>query len=216
MAKLSSRVLWGSILIIAGLLFLMESLGLMVVGTIWPIVFGIAGILFVYSFIRDPQQWWPVIPGFTLLGLASVIFLDAVAPMLSSQLTGSVFLAWIGLSFLTILISTRGRQWWAVIPGGILLTLAVVTAFEPFVTDVVGGALFMFGVAATFVAVYLIPTTTGHKMRWALYPAAVVGIIGILLLTAAVQLAQMVWPVALIAIGLYVILKNLRGQGSSE
>ena len=201
MAKLSSRVLWGLILIVSGFLFLMESLGFMIIGTVWPVVFGIAGIIFVYSFIRDPHQWWPVIPGFTLLGLASVIFLDAVAPNLADQVTGGVFLGCIGLSFITILLSTRGQQWWAIIPGGTLLTLAAVAALEPFIADDMTGAIFMLGLALTFSIIYFMPFP-GRRMRWALYPSIILGIIGILLLGSAAQLAQLVWPVAIIAIGL--------------
>ena len=209
MQKLSSRLVWGAILIAAGLIFLLESLGFLFIGSVWPVFFGIAGVLFLITFVRDTRQWWSVIPGLTLLGIALVILMNAVSPSLANLFSGSVFLGCLGLSFITILIATKAEQWWAIIPGGILLTLAGVTAISSFTGGEFMSVLFMFGLAATFAIIYFLPVS-GQRMRWALYPTIILAVIGILVLTAATHLAQYVWPVALIALGLYVIVKSMR------
>lgn len=211
MAKLSSRVMWGGILIIAGLLFLLESLGFLFMGSIWPVFFGIAGLLFLITFIRDTNHWWSVIPGMTLMSLAVVVLLNAIAPRTGDLVSGSLFLGGIGISFILILIASRGRQWWAIIPGGVLVTLACIALVSPYLHDDWIGAILMFGIAATFAIVYLI-ANPGGRTRWALYPAIVLGIIGVLLLGSAIELAKFIWPLAIIGLGLYVIVKNLGWQ----
>jgi hypothetical protein len=207
MAKLSSRVIWGTILIIGGLLFLLESLGLMIIGSIWPVIFGIAGIFFMVTFFRDTMQWWPVIPGLTLIGLAIMIFLNTVAPKFAQNISSGIFLGCIGLSFIAILLATRGQQWWAMIPGGVLLTIAVVTSVSSYADGNLSGALFMLGLATTFALLYFIPFN-GEKRGWAIYPFIILGVIGILILGATAQIAQYLWPAVLIILGLYVIIKN--------
>lgn len=209
MKKLNSRTIWGAILIIAGLLFLLESLGILMIGSVWPVIFAIAGLLFLLTFLRDPQQWWPVIPGFTLLGLAVGIGLNAIVPKYAGTLTASVLMGSIGLSFLVILGVTRAREWWAAIPGGVLLTIATVTFLSPYTRGELSGAVFMLGLAVTF-GILLLLSTTEKGLRWALYPAAILGLIGILLLAGALQLARLVWPAVLILLGLYIIFRNIR------
>lgn len=209
MQKLSSRLVWGVILIIAGLIFLLESFGVLFIGSIWPVLFGIAGFLFLVNYIRDIRQWWSVIPGLTLIGIALVILMNSVTPGLARLFSGSVFLGCLGLSFIAILLSTRGNQWWAIFPGGVLLTLAGVTALSPFAKGEVTGGLFMVGLTAIFVILYFVPFA-GQRMRWAIYPAASLAIVSVLVLAAATRLAMYIWPVIIIGIGLYIILKNFR------
>jgi hypothetical protein len=211
MGKLTSRMIWGAILITAGILFLLESLGFLIIGSVWPVVFGIAGVLFLLSFIRDTHQWWAVIPGLTLLSLAIVVLLNTVAPKLADLINGGVFLGFLGLSFIIILISTRGQQWWAIIPGGTLLTLASLAVLSPYITGDLSGAILFLGFACTFAIIYLIPSQR-HRMRWALYPSIILVIIGALLLSSAFHLARFIVPAFFIVMGLYVILKNVRGK----
>jgi len=46
-------------------------------------------------------------------------------------------------------------------------------------------------------------------MKWALIPAAVLLIIGLLIAAATASLLNYLWPVALILVGLYVIVRVL-------
>jgi len=70
------------------------------------------------------DYWWAIIPAGALSSVAIVALVDNLLP--GAETAALLFLG-ISLTFLllTILPADRGRQPWAVIPGGILLALAV-------------------------------------------------------------------------------------------
>ena len=110
--------------------------------------------------------------------VAGLVALDYLAPPLSAQWGGTLFLGAIGLSFLTIYVLEHAR-WWAIIPGGVLITLAAVAGLDRS-ADVQAGGLFFLGLGGTFILVALAPNPHG-QMRWAFFPAAVLLILGLLL-----------------------------------
>jgi len=122
MSRFDLRIVWGMLLIVAGLLFLAQSLGLIpsAWGALWAVVFGVAGLAFVAWLFVDRRQWWAIIPGLTLLGLAGVIVLSMLTPEENGGWAGAVFLGAIGLSFVIVYIMRRDF-WWALIPAGALL-----------------------------------------------------------------------------------------------
>jgi len=210
MKLLESRVLWGLLLILGGVLFLLENLGILQVGGLfWALMLGLGGLFFLSVFIQNRGNWWAVIPGFTLLGIAALITLDHVAPRLSDTFGGSIVLGAIGLSFLLVYLVDR-ENWWAIIPMGVLLTLTVVAGLD----EVSGlgiemGGVFFLGLGATFALVALLPAK-GAANRWAWIPAGVLGVMGMLLVAAAGELIAYLWPAALILVGGYLILQTLR------
>jgi len=202
-----SRTFWGILLIAGGLLFLMQSLGLMMLDNIWPIVFAAPGAVFLYAFIRQRQNWWAVIPGMALLGIGALIAFEQIFPRANDDWGGAIFLGSLGVAFLAVYLRTATHEWWAIIPAGVLGSLAATIVLEPFLGGDFTGGLFMLGVGATFALVYLLPTPSG-RMRWAIYPASIVGGIGVLILIAATQLLRILGPLAIIAFGLYLILRR--------
>ena len=208
-----SRTLWGILLVAMGILFLLESLQILAIGGAWAtlftVLFAAAGLTFGVTFFERRENWWAAIPGLALVSIGMLIGLDAVFPRFANLVGGSIVLGGIALSFWIIYFRTDFQQWWAIIPGGILLSLALGIAVEPFIRDDVFGAVFLLGIALTFALVYLLPTA-GERMRWALYPAGAVGIVGLIVLSATTRLAGLIWPVLLIGAGAYILLKNLR------
>jgi hypothetical protein len=73
-------------------------------------------------FLIDRQHWWALIPGLTMTGSAVAIFLEEVN-LISGEAVGGIIVGSIGLGFLLIYVVDR-RQWWALIPGGVLGTVA--------------------------------------------------------------------------------------------
>jgi hypothetical protein len=209
MKKLESGVLWGALLIILGLLFLLQSLNI-ISGTwtlLWSVLFGLGGVAFLYVFVNDrSKNWWSIIPGFTLLGLAALLFLELLFPS-AGEWGGGLFLGAIGLSFWAIYL-TRREFWWAVIPAGVLSTLAVVATLPSFVSGDLSGGLFFIGIGLTFTLVYLLPTTEG-RMKWALIPAGILIVMGLLVMAASASLINYFWPLVLVALGVYVLWRNL-------
>ena len=195
----------GVLLIVLGALFLLQNFGLLggVENLVWLSLFGLGGLVFLGVFISNHEHWWAIIPGFTLLGLAALIgFGDRMG-----ALGGALFLGAIGLSFWVIYILKR-EFWWAVIPGGTLFTLALVAGLAESLPGLEVGGIFFLGLAATFGLLYFIPTPEG-RLKWALIPAGVLGIMGLFITVAAGNLIGWIWPAALILGGGYLIFRAL-------
>jgi hypothetical protein len=76
-------------------------------------------------------------------------------------------------------------------------------------------AVLMFGLALTFVLVAAFPLDSG-RMRWPLVPAVVLGALGTIFAFGAtdmLQAMQWIWPVAVIAVGLALLLRTGGGGG---
>lgn len=206
----------GLILIVAGLFLFAQNLGWLdqVQGYFWAIAFGAGGLAFLYTFLTDTnERWWAAIPAFALFGLCGTILLDQYATGRVSALAGGVFLGSLGLGFLVIAAIKRDG-WWALIPGGTLATLGVVasldeTAITPGMDT--GGVLFL-GLGLTFLLVALTGMGDDRKRWWALIPAAVLFIMGSLILADAAEYLMMlnyVWPVVLILVGGWMLYKAM-------
>ncbi len=208
MSRFDLRIVWGVLLIVAGLLFLAQSLGLIpsAWGALWAVAFGVAGLAFVAWLFVDRRRWWAIIPGLTLLGLAGVIVVSMLTPEGNGGWAGAVFLGAIGLSFVIVYIMRRDF-WWALIPAGALLTLALVALSTSFMTGLESGALLFIGLGVTFGIVALVPTPDG-RMTWALIPAGILGVMGILIALALGSLLNYVWPIALIIVGIYILVRG--------
>ena len=128
---LESRLLWGSLLVIGGVLFLLQNLGIIQFGGLfWAILLGLGAVFFLSIFFANRMNWWALIPGLTLLSIAVVVALGYIVPGISDVWSGTIVLGGIGLSFLLIFLIDM-QMWWAVIPAGVLLTLAAVVGIEP-------------------------------------------------------------------------------------
>jgi hypothetical protein len=117
-----------------------------------------------------------------------------------------MFLGMIGLSFFIIFITGRHERWWAIIPGGVLLTLASVTLVsDQFGDGMAAGGIFFLGLAVTFLVVYLV-----MRMKWALWPAGALGLMGSFLMLGAGNLASFVFPALLIIVGGFLVFRATR------
>jgi hypothetical protein len=210
---LGSRILWGSLLILAGLMFLLQNLGVFRFGDLfWGVLFILGGGAFLTIFLQDRAQWWAIIPGFTLLGIGVIIGLTVLAPGFMAIIGGSIVLGSIGLAFLIIFLLDR-EKWWALIPAGTMLTLTVVAAISQAVPGMETGGIFFLGLGLTFGVVALLPTSAG-RMSWAWIPAGILALMGLLLMAAAGSLIGYLWPLVIIAAGGFLILRTFLGRPS--
>jgi hypothetical protein len=207
MKLLSSRVVWGTLLILGGLLLLMENMNIFKVGDMFiAILFGFAGLVFLSIYVQNRSSWWAIIPGVTLLGLGVLIVIDQLSPGSSGDLAGAFFLGSISLAFWLVYLANRSN-WWAIIPAGVLLTLAFVAGLGELFRGVELGGLFFMGIGLTFALLGLLPNA-GVNLRWAFIPAGILILFGLLVSTAAVGLINYVWPILLILAGLFMILRT--------
>ena len=208
MRKLDTRLVFGLLLVAAGVFYLLQTLGLIVLGPlVWAISAGLAGLVFLVIAARDRAQWWAWIPSLTLLGLAGLEGLQYAAPTAADQWGGSIFLGAIGLSFWIVYLVDRAH-WWAIIPGGVLVTLAVVAALDKAADGVSGGAFFL-GLGLTFLLVAFAPNPHG-RMRWGFIPAAVMLVFGVLLIVGFTDALRFAAPAGLILAGGFLLLRAFR------
>jgi hypothetical protein len=206
---LESRIFWGVVLIIGGVLFLLQSLfGIQLGGLFWSIVFVLGGLFFLSVFFANRANWWAIIPGFTLIGISATIVTGELFPSLAGTRGGSFVLGAIGLSFLVIYLLNR-EFWWAIIPSGVLLTLAIVISLESLLTDTGFVSLFFLGMALTFAIVALVPNPEG-RMQWPWIPAGILGLMGIIFGAFSGEFMVYLVPLALILGGGILIFQTLR------
>ena len=210
------RILWGLALVVLGIFFLVYQLGWL--GTTqFPFMmfpFGFLALLFLLTFIGNPRQWWAAIPGCILLGLTLLIFNDQNHFLTDAQ-AGALFLFSIGLPFLLVYLIDR-RMWWALIPGGVLSTVALIALLaEREASAQVITAVIFFGLALVFALVRL-ATRSSPWMGWATWVAIILAGIGAVVLITGPQAASLVGPVVLIGLGLFLLGRSLLGRSRSR
>ena len=208
---LESRVFWGALLIIGGVLFLMQNLfGYQFGDWFWVAVFGLGGLFFLSIFLGNRENWWALIPGMTLFGIGLTIAMGSLAPSLNEVIGGMFVLGAIGLSFLLIYLFNR-EFWWAMIPAGVLLTLSVVIGLEGFISDLDFVSFFFFGMGLTFAIVAMLPVKEGN-LKWAWIPAGVLFAIGLTFGLFTGSIVGYLWPILLIVLGLFFIYRTFSSR----
>jgi len=207
MKRFDIRIVGGILLVVAGILSLLQTLGILAGANalFWALLFGAGGLVFIYLYLANREHWWPLIPGLALLSLGAIIGLNRFAPRVGEAWGGVLVLGAISLAFWAIYFANR-EHWWAVIPGGVLLTLAVVAGVSSFVGEAGTGAIFFLGLGLTFGLLSFLPTKQG-RMKWMLIPAVVLLAMGLLTTAVAAEMLQYIGPAALILVGLYLALR---------
>ena len=210
------RVYTGLLLVGLGVLVLLQNLGVFQFGANFEaVLFGAAFILGGFTFLAvlftNRANWWAAIPGITLGSIGILILVSSLLPAVGSIIGGAIVLGGIALSFWVIFFLDT-RNWWAIIPGGILLTLAAITALPQYLTSASGfivPAVFFTGFGLTF-ALLGIMRFGQVRWSWPWIPAVVFIIMGVLFALSAYNLAQSIWPVALILLGLFLVFRAAR------
>lgn len=210
MKNFDFRIILGIGLILLGLLYFFQEIGLIseVGSLLWAAIFLVGGILFLVYFIAQSNHWWPLIPGATLVGIGILIGIDSFFPALNGDIGGFIFMASLAIAFIFIYFQSR-ENWWALIPGGVLGTLSLVILLDSFPVGIDTGALFMLGMGLTFFIVGTLDTPHG-RMRWAYIPAVILAVIGVIILAPDIPYINYLWPIALILVGLVAIVLSLR------
>jgi hypothetical protein len=216
MRTIDARAVGGVLLVGFGLLFFLRTLGLLQsLGSefLWGVVFGAAGLSFLYAFLRDREQWWAIFPAMPLLGMAAVMLLDAVAPALSAVIGGALFLGLVSLGFWMVYY-VRRDFWWAIIPGGVVATTAVIALLANVVPAAEATALLLMGIGLTFLVLYFLPEGRGRQ-PWAIIPGGVLIIIAALTGIAFGTAARFFWPLVFIIGGLFLVLRSRKSTPSA-
>ena len=199
-------MVWGSILILAGVLFFLQEF--QILGSafeyLWVILMAVGSGAFLWMYFSRREQWWAVIPGLTLLGLTLLGLENIIQVFPDDSWMGALFLGCIGLAFWLVYLKRR-EQWWAIIPGGVLLTLALVAGFD-FMSEW-SDVIFFLGLGVTFGLVGLLPGQT-YNTRWAFIPAGIMIVLGLALFAPIQSVINYVGPVLLVGLGVFVLVRN--------
>ena len=132
---------------------------------IWMLLLFACGMAY-WMWSEQRFVFWQRLLGFGLIGVFSIVTSDDFA--------GTAALGFPALGFGLVYARDR-RQWWAVIPCGILASIGLLVAFEELFPRWDALPILFLGFAATFTTLYL----RGGK-RWSLFPAIVFIIVTVL------------------------------------
>jgi len=178
-----SGLFWGLLLIGAGVVALGQQLGYIQQFSdpqFWIWVFAlialVAGIEYALS---GWKQWGWLFPAGVFGGLALVITL-AVNEVDSAAVASPLFFGLL-IPFAAAYLTDRAHNWWALIPGGVMLFLAMTTLLVDNVGGEWVGAMFLLMFALAFLVVYF----TDRTRTWALLVAYIFGVLSLAPMLAA-------------------------------
>ena len=219
MGNKSKGILIGGGIILIGFLALISNLNIISFGTrlFWIIIFAGSGFALFTVFQRDTSKWGVLIP----VGLLWVIALSigiSIIPGASGDIFWSVLILGFGLTFIFIYVKQK-NQWWAIIPGGVFITIACMAFIEDFRLLDAEFRMFTFflGIGLTFGFLYLIRDEE-NKLQWAKYPAVCLLILSFLnlFLIEGSLFADLLFPISLILVGGIILIKALMPSKSKS
>lgn len=152
-----SSIVAGIVLMVAGILMLLDLLGVLdSAALVWPLIFGAAGVVFLGQFVRSRSNWWAAIPGSVFLGLSAVILVSRFWAGPAADRAGAFLFLFMGAGFGAVYLRERAN-WWALIPCGVMLTLALIVLLPPELQGMPVAAVLFLGLAATFAVLALVP-----------------------------------------------------------
>lgn len=207
------RIVIGLLLILAGVLFGLQEMNLIKgewEDPIFTLAYGVGMIFFLSSFAQDRSRWWAALAGLSLLALTLLKVSEMTLPGFADQFGGALLLGTIGIAFLAVFIIDR-NMWWALIPGGVLLSLTTMLVVEQLLAPLPfdsAGILFI-GMGLTFLLINFM-TVDGERMNWAIFPALPLLVFGLFIAFSQQALWDYIWPALLVFGGLYFLVSSLR------
>ena len=168
----------------------------------------VGGIAFAWFYIANRSRWWQLIPSFTCLSLAAMLYmttLDSFNPRLSA----AVLLWGMALSFLLVYVTDPRDRWWGAVMAGLMFVLGLTTFLSSSVLSIelLGGILFG-GLGLVFLYLFL----QGDKSHfwWAPIPGFIMLLYGLFAFMGTRSEAWLAdwkiwWPGILVLLGIFVI-----------
>ena len=171
-----SGLFWGLLLIIFGGVALAQQFGYMdrLPDSAWMWVFALISLVGLVSYLASGlKEWGWLFPAGIFGGLAVTMAL--ATSKVDSAAVGSPLFFGLLIPFAAAYLTDRTRNWWALIPGGVMLFLALTTLLVDNVGGEWIGSMFLFLIGLSFLIVYL----NNRTRTWALLVAYILGVLGI-------------------------------------
>jgi hypothetical protein len=167
-----SSLFWGILLVGGGAVALAQQLGYLdqFPESAWMWVFALVSVVaFISYFTSGLKEWGWLFPAGIFGGLAVTIAL-AVNNVDSAAVASPLFFG-LFIPFAAAYLTDRTKNWWALIPGGVMLFLAMTTLLVDNVGGEWVGSLFLFLIGLSFLVVYI----NNRTRTWALLVAYILG-----------------------------------------
>jgi hypothetical protein len=171
-----SSLFWGLLMIVGGGVALAQQFGYMdqLPDSAWMWVFAGVSLVALLSYITSGLKAWGwLFPAGVFGGLAVTVAL--ATNNVDNAAVGSPLFFGLLIPFAAAYLTDRTRNWWALIPGGVMLFLALTTLLVDNVGGEWVGSLFLFLIALSFFVVYL----NNHTRTWALLVAYIMFVLSI-------------------------------------
>lgn len=169
-------LLWGLLLVVAGAVALAQQAGLMphLPDEVWIWVFAAVSLLSVASYaLSGWRQWGWLFPA-GICGALALILAFLIRGVDNPALAATLFIG-LAIPFAAAYLTDRSRNWWALIPGGLMLFLVFVVLLADSARGEWVGALFLLMIALAFFIVWMQERTR----TWALLVAYIITVIGL-------------------------------------
>ncbi len=172
-----SGLFWGVLLIGAGALAFLQQMGILQrfpeQAWIWVFVF-ISLLGFASYALSGWKQWGWLFPTGVFGGLAATVALATSHAGIGAVVATPLFIGLL-LPFAVAYFMDRSRNWWALIPGGVMLFLALTTLLVDSAGGEWVGTLLLWMIALGFLGAYMSKRTR----TWALLVAYITAVLGI-------------------------------------
>jgi hypothetical protein len=206
MRKNLGSIFGGILLIAAGVVALLQTQGYLtdLAPNIWVIIFAGISVLFLALYFISGVEHWGLLFPVGIFGALAFLIGVAVKGEDNPAMAAPLFVG-IGLPFVVAFLRDTKRNWWALIPSGVMAFLTIVLLIaENTAGDVIGAALF-FVLAITFGLVYAV-----RRMLWAAIVAYVMLILGFTPLIAMSEQPDLAGIVVMFGIALPFLFIYLR------
>jgi hypothetical protein len=171
-----SSLFWGILLIGGGALALAQQMGYIDQPSeqVWMWIFAFVSLLAFLSYaLSGWKHWGWLFPAGVFGGLAVTVAL--ATNNVDSAVVGSPLFFGLLIPFAAAYLTDRSHNWWALIPGGLMLFLVLTTLLVDSAGGEWVGSMFLFLIGLSFLVVYL----NNRTRTWALLVAYILGVLSI-------------------------------------
>lgn len=203
-------MIWGSLLIILGLLSLIETY-FRLSAWVWVIALAAAGFGVFWIYTTDRSDRWLFIPAYVLWVVAGLVAI-ATLDFLPGEFIVTYVLLAIALPFLDVYRRNRA-QWWWLIPCYTLAAvgLMVLLIGANVIDGILVSAYVMFATAIPFFVAYF----RNKKIWWALIPGGIMAVLGFSFLLSG-DAAKFIGPLVLVVTGGWIIFRQFTRKEDAE
>lgn len=218
--------LWGLVLFIIGVAALLFNFGIFaeyerLAAYVAAGVLALAGLGFLVFLAFRRDEWLYVIPGVSLLGLGSIVYLSTIETVRPEWLA-ALFLTSMAAGFLVLFLSNRRERWWALLQAGTIAVIALVglgVGVPAGSQHRLGAALFG-GFALSFLLLFLLGGDF-RRFLWALVMAGVLVMFALTVLVTGIAsptaaTAVRLWPILFILLGAFFFFRLLTGRAGPK